>query len=98
MLIGGSDTVTDRNGFGYLSVTVHHNQFINVGQRTPRVRFGKVHVYNNVIRGTRFPVIETPEDLVNKQMPDYPMGSAITVGHLAKVYSEANVFNIKSCE
>lgn len=94
MLIGGSDTVRDTNGWGYLNVTVHHNQFINCGQRMPRVRFGKVHVYNNVIRGTLFPVIETPEDRANKPLPDYPMGSALTVGHLAKVYSENNVFNI----
>jgi pectate lyase len=94
MLIGGSDTVRDTNGWGYLSVTVHHNQFINCGQRMPRVRFGKVHVYNNLIRGTLFPQIETAEDRANKPLPAYPMGSALAVGHLAKVYSENNVFNV----
>ncbi len=94
MLIGGSDTVRDTNGWGYLNVTVHHNQFINCGQRMPRVRFGKVHVYNNLIRGTLFPEWETPEDRANKPLPAYPLGSALAVGHLAKVYSENNVFNI----
>jgi pectate lyase len=96
MLIGGSDTVRDTNGWGYLSVTVHHNRFINCGQRTPRVRFGKVHVHSNYIEGARPPQISTLEDLVNKPMPDYPMTSALAVGHLAQVYSENNVYVIKA--
>ena len=33
-----------------LRVTLHHNLFESIGQRTPRVRFGKVHVYNNLYR------------------------------------------------
>lgn len=32
---------------GKLRITFHHNLFEDTGQRTPRVRFGKVHVYNN---------------------------------------------------
>jgi pectate lyase len=32
---------------GLLNVTLHHNRFDGVGQRGPRVRFGKVDVYNN---------------------------------------------------
>jgi pectate lyase len=55
MLIGHSDgAVADRDR---LRVTIHHNLFDNVGQRAPRVRFGQVHVYNNLYlvgRDTRY--------------------------------------------
>jgi pectate lyase len=48
MLIGNSDgALGDR---GKLHVTLHHNYFDGVGQRAPRVRFGQVHVYNNLYR------------------------------------------------
>jgi pectate lyase len=49
-LIGSSNTVGA--DVGKLRVTVHHNRYANVGQRTPRVRFGQVDVYNNYFYAT----------------------------------------------
>ena len=51
MLIGNSDSATEDRE--HLRVTLHHNLFDGIGQRTPRVRFGQVHVYNNVYRVDR---------------------------------------------
>lgn len=48
-LVGaGDDHMDDR---GYLRVTYHHNWFRNTNQRHPRVRYGKVHVFNNLFDG-----------------------------------------------
>jgi pectate lyase len=50
MLFGNGDGATaDR---GKLRVTVHHNELVDLAQRGPRVRFGQVHVYDNVYRVT----------------------------------------------
>lgn len=74
MLIGSSDSATaDR---GKLRVTLHHNLFEGVGQRTPRVRFGKVHVYNNYYK---------PKNSENYQ---YSWG----VGRESAIYAENNFF------
>ncbi|WP_139827615.1 pectinesterase family protein [Nesterenkonia sp. PF2B19] len=43
----GDDRTSDR---GTLRVTMHHNEFTDLVQRAPRVRYGQVHVYNNLYR------------------------------------------------
>jgi pectate lyase len=46
MLIGASPRETgDRD----IRVTLHHNLFLATEERHPRLRFGKVHAYNNVL-------------------------------------------------
>ncbi|MEN3360845.1 MAG: pectate lyase, partial [Mycobacteriales bacterium] len=45
-LLGSSNTVGP--DVGKLRITMHHNLYANILQRAPRVRFGQVHVYNNL--------------------------------------------------
>ena len=48
----GHDDANTAEDRGHLTVTLHHNWFQNsVDQRMPRVRFGAVHVYNNLFSG-----------------------------------------------
>lgn len=76
MLIGNSDSaLTDR---GLLRVTLHHNLFENIGQRAPRVRFGKVHVYNNLYKASS----------------DANFKSAWGVGFESQIFAEGNYFEM----
>ncbi len=43
----GDGVIADR---GKLRVTLHHNEFTDLVQRAPRVRYGQVHVYDNLYR------------------------------------------------
>jgi pectate lyase len=45
-LVGHSDNNGDQDE-GFLNVTYHHNFFDKTETRTPRLRFGYAHVYNN---------------------------------------------------
>jgi pectate lyase len=74
MLIGSSNTAP--RDVGRLRVTLHHNLFADTGQRTPRVRFGQDHVYNN------YYVIENPQRYV------YSWG----VGVQSQIYAQNNFF------
>ncbi len=78
MLIGSSDSATADQG--KLKVTIHHNLFENMGQRTPRVRYGQVHVYNNYYK------ISNPDSYV------YSWG----IGIQSAIYAENNFFWVNS--
>ena len=78
MLIGNSDgAVADRDK---LHVTLHHNLFDDIGQRAPRVRFGQVHVYNNLYRVSRTANYRT----------------AWGVGFESRIYAENNYFEMSA--
>ncbi len=79
MLIGNSDSnVADE---GKLHVTLHHNYFHNVVQRTPRVRFGQIHMYNNYFAS----------DTTNSE---YKYAYSLGVGKQSQIYAENNVADI----
>jgi pectate lyase len=44
-LIGGGDGTTSDNG--HLRTTFHHNMWLNAEERSPRVRFGQIDLYDN---------------------------------------------------
>lgn len=50
ILIGADDSHTSDKG--KLRVTLHHNLFANNYERSPSVRFGQVHVFNNLYTGS----------------------------------------------
>ena len=78
MLIGNGDGRTD--DAGKLRVTLHHNWFDNVKERSPRVRYGRVHAYNNLYSAT----------------PDsaYSYGYSIGVGYQSQIAAQNNVFEM----
>lgn len=81
-LIGGTDTasLTAENPTA-LRVTFNDNYFLNLRQRLPRVRYGQVHVFNNVYVGA---AADTA----------YPFLIGFTVGQSGKIYAENNVFMV----
>lgn len=79
MLIGSGDRATTDEG--KLSVTLSHNIFDRIAARSPRVRFGRVHTFNNYHVGDR-------------KDPIYPHAYSIGTGKQSKIISTNNVFEI----
>ena len=76
MLIGGSDRHEDDEGL--LRVTLHHNLWEDCAERTPRVRFGRVHVVNNLF---------VARDAAR-------FGYSIGLGKRCRIVSEANAWEL----
>lgn len=77
-LVGSSDT--QKLDDGRLRVTFHHNLWEDVKSRAPRVRWGQVHLYNNVY--------------VGRKDGNYPFDYSIGIGANSRIYSERNVWNV----
>jgi pectin methylesterase-like acyl-CoA thioesterase/pectate lyase len=74
VLIGNSDSLTSDDG--KLQVTLHHNLWEDVKERAPRVRWGQVHLLNNLY-------------LVN---PGSDFGYSLGLGQGSRVFSESNAW------
>ncbi|MCE0495039.1 pectate lyase family protein [Vibrio salinus] len=80
MLIGHSAS-NNKEDSGHLRVTLAYNIFSKVEQRTPRVRFGKIHSYNNLFKG-------------DYTASTYAYKASYGLGYKGSILSENNVFNI----
>ncbi|MEI8633453.1 hypothetical protein P4S72_18175 [Vibrio sp. PP-XX7] len=80
MLIGHSKNNASEDE-GHLRVTLADNIFSKIEQRTPRVRFGKVHAYNNLFTG-------------DYKADTYAYKTSFGLGYAGTILSESNVFNI----
>jgi len=56
-IVGSSDTMTA--DADYLRVTYHHNWFNQTAGRNPRVRFGIIHIFNNLYTGISTGIVST---------------------------------------
>ncbi|WP_443076709.1 pectate lyase family protein [Streptomyces sp. TRM 70361] len=77
ILLGNSDGAGDDDR-GRLRTTFHHNLFEDVNERAPRVRFGRVDVYNNHFR----------------QNEDVRYGYTWGIGKEAALVAEHNAFTL----
>jgi pectate lyase/pectin methylesterase-like acyl-CoA thioesterase len=75
-LVGGSDA--HKLDEGRLKVSFHHNLWEQVMERTPRVRYGQVHLYNNLF--------------VGRGDGAYAYGYSIGIGLQSRIFSERNVW------
>lgn len=75
-LVGAGDG--QRQDDGRLKVSFHHNLWQNVHERAPRVRYGQVHVHDNLY--------------VGQTGGEYPFGYSLGVGVQSRIVSERNVW------
>lgn len=83
MLIGSNDSDS-----GEYRITFFRNYFQYIGQRSPRIRFGRVHIVNTVYEN-HLKVAENQK---------YYHQYAIGLGHLSQAYSEYNVFDVPGAQ
>ncbi len=85
-LLGGSDVagLIPGHGPGKLDVTFHHNYYENTVQRMPRVRFGRVHVFNNFYNNDR------------NSSASYRLGDTWQDGTAGKMVTENNLIDIRN--
>lgn len=100
-LIGSSDNPKTPDA-GALRVTYHHNLFDNSGQRLPRVRFGKVHAYNNYYSGDtaglddpKLSAYDNHLKAIKEHGSNNIFRGAFGLGKESMIYSENNYFDIK---
>lgn len=75
-LVGSSDSQS--LDVDKLKVSFHHNWYESVKERAPRVRYGQVHIYNNLFDG--------------RKTKGYPYAYSIGVGYQSAIVSERNVW------
>ena len=81
MLIGGGvGSISEHYG------TIHHNWFQGTEERTPRVRNGRLHVYNNLFEDVQG---HTHHDTLLDRNTGYGIGAA----HNATIWAEGNIFD-----
>ena len=51
---GSNAAAMDR---GWLNVTLHHNWYEHIEDRTPRARFGNIHAFNNLVEGAQYATV-----------------------------------------
>jgi len=84
-IIGSSDSRTQDRG--QHRVTQHHNRWTDIGQRGPRVRFGDVHVYNNLYEQT--------SDTTTASTPEHPFFQYFWgAGRESSIVAEANAVEL----
>ena len=101
MLIGGSDGHT--GDAGHLRVTLHHNLWDQLMERTPRVRYGQVHVFNNlfiarsdVAYGYHYSLGLGIEDRLFSESNAWETSAGIGAGKLVRLLKGTRLFDRNS--